>query len=177
MKSLLTLFWNIDKRIWGDDINTNRYFASTCILFVAFIGICQGGGGTLQDWFGWDLNPVIQHSINLVLVIYTANLYESLIATNKASVGILRALLVLASFAIAFVTGYLIAILVLLAIALYLLMRIFVAGIFGSSDKKKFIIDEDGKKIELKEDLLGGTLSGSDGSKFNDNLDGTVTRL
>ena len=54
MKDLLCFLNSIDERIWGENINTNKYFASISILLIAVLGAAQGGGTTLQSWFGWD---------------------------------------------------------------------------------------------------------------------------
>ena len=51
-KNILNFFYAIDKRFWGDDIYTNRYFASVCLLFVALLGALQGGGTIFRSWFG-----------------------------------------------------------------------------------------------------------------------------
>lgn len=178
MKSLLTWFWNIDKSIWKDGIDTNRYFGSICVVFAAFLGACQGGGGILENWFGWNAEPEIQYSLDLMLVVYVANLCESLIATTKISAGILRALLFLGIFAVAFVAGYLLAVVVLFAVAAFVVIYIVGSIMLGGSNKgKKYVIDNHGNKIDMQDDMLGGgTMYGSDGSVWDDNGDGTATK-
>ena len=54
-KNILNFFYAIDKRLWGEDIYSNRYLASVSLLFVALLGALQGGGTVLNSWFGWDV--------------------------------------------------------------------------------------------------------------------------
>lgn len=177
MKTLLTWFWKIDKSIWKDNIDTNPYFGSLCLVFAAFTGACQGGGGILNNWFGWNMEPELNVSLTLMLVVYMYNLGESLIFTTKISQGVLRALLFLAALSLAFAVGYILAVVVLVAVAAIVVIYVVGSIMLGNPHKsRKYVVDENGNEIELKEGLLGGTLHGSDGSLWDENGDGTATR-
>ena len=101
-KNILNFFYAIDKRFWGDDIYTNRYFASVCLLFVAL----QGGGTIFRSWFGWNVEMNIISTIGLSSIIFGSNLFESIVAA-KPKIAFLRSLLTFGCFVAAFALGYL----------------------------------------------------------------------
>ena len=55
MKEAIAWFYTIDKKLWGDKIETNPYFATLSILFVALVGACSGAGRIFYEWFDWDV--------------------------------------------------------------------------------------------------------------------------
>ena len=51
----MTFFGALERKIWGDKINANPYFATLSILAVMLAGAVSGGGRLFYEWFGWDM--------------------------------------------------------------------------------------------------------------------------
>lgn len=82
MKNGLIWFWNLDRRIWSDKLETNRYFATLSVLCAALAGACAGGGQVLSAWFRWDLEVSNVAVIGLSIFIWGLNVAESIIASK-----------------------------------------------------------------------------------------------
>lgn len=178
MNKLLTFFWSIDEKLWKDQINTNRYFATISLLLVALCGAVQGGGGMLANLFDWntEINPV--GNLGFVILLFGLNAYESLIASEKISIALCRCGLLLvvmgATLALSFIMAGIIILLIAAIVAIWLIGAVFSAAIFGGPDKGT-ITDSFGRKVKLKKNMWG-EYEGSDGEIYNDNHDGTVTK-
>ena len=175
MKDLLCFFNSLDERIWGENINTNKYFASISILLIAVLGAAQGGGTTLQSWFGWDMAMVLPSTVGLAVLIYGLNLYECIVAAGP-KIAILRSLLLLVGFALVFAVSYLIAVVVLFAVAAVLIIW-FVGALLsnGGASKRAVVTDEYGRKTDVEKNMFGD-YQDSMGNTYKDNHDGTVTK-
>lgn len=174
-KNILNFFYAIDKRFWGDDIYTNRYLASLSLLFVALLGAMQGGGSILNSWFGWDVEMNILTTIELSILVFGYNLFESIVSA-KPKIAILRSLLILLCFVAAFVLGYVFAAVVLFAVAAIVVLGFIGAALGGGSKSgRATVTDEYGHETEVKKDMFG-TYHDSYGNTYTDNQNGTATK-
>lgn len=178
-KNILNFFYAIDKRFWGDDIYTNRYFASVCLLFVALLGALQGGGTIFRSWFGWNVEMNIISTIGLSSMIFGFNLFESIVSA-KPKIAFQRSLLIFGCFIVAFLLGYLLSVLVLFAVAAFVIIQCIFALISvalggGSKSGRATVTDEYGHETEVKKDMFG-TYHDSYGNTYTDNQNGTATK-
>lgn len=176
MKGLLCFFYSIDKNIWGDNINTNRYYATICLYFVAIMGALQGGGSILNSWFGWNTDMNLNSNLGLVAVIVGLNLFESIAASGAVKTAVLRSFLVFVVFPLAFALGYALAVVVMVAIAAIIV--IYLVGsllLGGGSPKRGVVTDEYGNRTKVEKNMLGD-YQDKWGNTYSDNHDGTVTK-
>lgn len=87
MKEAIAWFYTIDKKLWGDKIETNPYFATLSILFVALVGACSGAGRIFYEWFDWDVATNNVAMAYLFILIWGMNLCESIVASESAWIG------------------------------------------------------------------------------------------
>lgn len=174
-KNIFNFFYATDKRLWGDDIYTNRYFASVCLLFVALLGAMQGGGSILNSWFGWNVEMNIISTIGLSSLIFGFNLFESIVSA-KPKIAFLRSLLTFVCFVAAFALGYLLAVVVIFAVAAIIVFWFIGAALGGGSKSgRATVTDEYGHETEVKKDMFG-TYHDSYGNTYTDNQNGTATK-
>lgn len=174
-KNILNFFYAIDKRFWGEDIYSNRYLASVSLLFVALLGAMQGGGSILNSWFGWDVEMNILTTIELSILVFGYNLFESIVSA-KPKIAILRSLLILLCFVAAFVLGYVFAAVALFAVAAIVVLGFIGAALGGGSKSgRATVTDEYGHETEVKKDMFG-TYHDSYGNTYTDNQNGTATK-
>ena len=178
MKNLLSIVWTFDRKIWGDKVNSNPYFATICMLLAALTGALQGGTYILRNILDMNLNMNPVASIGFCAFIFGLNMYESIIASEDSGTAFQRILLMLAMTAglatIGYVASAVILFLVIAILAIGLIVKALYLTVFGGPDNA-VITDSFGRKIKLKKDL-SGDYTGSDGKKYVDNHDGTVTR-
>lgn len=174
-KNIFNFFYSIDKHLWGDDIYTNRYLATLSLLFAALLGAMQGGGSILNSWFGWDVDMSIIFTIGLSILVFSYNLFESIVSA-KPEIAILRSLLIFVCFVAAFVLGYVLAAVVLFAVAAIVILGFIGAALGGGSKSgKATVTDEYGHETEAKKDMFG-TYHDSYGNTYTDNQNGTATK-
>ena len=91
-------FYNLEKKIWGDDVNTNRYYASIPIILVALVGAIFAMGSITSINIDEDNLPWV------AILLFLPNLAESIFATNSIKITLLRTLLIGAFTALAAVS-------------------------------------------------------------------------
>ena len=178
MKNTLSIFWIFDKKIWGDRINTNEYFATISLLIIALSGAINGGATAINNFFDTNLNTNLAASLGFCAFVYGLNLYESIIASENISTAIYRSIYMLFITAGLFVLGYIVSFLVIaLVIIIFfgaIVLKMLGTTLTGGPDKAS-VSDEYGNKVKLKKNMWGD-YEGSDGSTWKDNYDGTATR-
>lgn len=174
-KNIFNFFYAIDKHLWGDEIYTNRYLATLSLLFVALLGAMQGGGSILNSWFGWDVEMNILTTIELSILVFGYNLFESIVSA-KPKIAFLRSLLTFVCFVAAFALGYLLAVVVIFAVAAIIVFW-FIGAALGGGRKsgRATVTDEYGHETEVKKDMFG-TYHDSYGNTYTDNQNGTATK-
>lgn len=178
MKNLLSIVYLIDKKIWGDKINPNQYFATICMMLVAVTGALQGGTGIINRLFDTNIymNPV--GSMGFCIFIFGINMYESIISSEDIKTAVSRSLLMLAMTAGLASLGYVASVVIIFCVtailALGLIVKALSMSVFGGPDNVT-ITDSFGRKVKLKKDW-SGNYTGDDGNTYADNHDGTVTK-
>ena len=94
VQNVLSFFQRIENSIWGEQIVSNKYFASLSIILVALIGALVTGGKILNSNPDLDIEVSLYSAITTVLVIAVLNIYESIIAAENTKIATLRALLI-----------------------------------------------------------------------------------
>lgn len=152
LKDTITLLYRMDKKLWGDKIESNPYFASLSALFLAIFGgiyaiIC------IVDGYVDDIEIIFSS----VWGIWILNIGESIFATTDVKTPILRSLLLLLIFPLSFILGGVIVVVVILVVVLCLVLLLLSAALSNSSSSKKRYKLDDGTEVERHSDLLGGT--------------------
>ena len=177
MKKIFSFFRIIDEKIWGDKVNTNPYFATICLIFVALTGAINGGGAMLDGLFDMDIDTNLTQAFGFCAFIFGINMYESIIASSDIKTMITRSLLMLGAVVVIAVLGYVLSaviiFLVVAAVTLWIIFMVLSMTIFGGPSKAT-ITDSFGRKVKLEKNL-SGDYKGSDGKTYHDNHDGTVT--
>lgn len=171
MKEIITWFWAWEKSLWKEDIGTNRYFATLSILFAALVGACVGGGNTLYDWFGWQLQSSVLGSSALLWYIWCLNLAESILSVGRIRVMLLRSLSVTVCFAAAYGIGYIGSIVMLVLVALWVGLMVlggFSSALAGPSKGGREYELEDGTRVKKSGSGLFGEsyYKGNDGHRY-----------
>ena len=185
MKSLdnLAFFYILDKRIWKENLCTNRAFATLSLLMVAVLGAILSGGEILNSWFGWDTEVEAFPILALCIIIYGYNVGESILALGRPLTVLGRSLLFLLAGVVAVGLGMLLSAIVIvvcaLVVGLLLLALVFtlLAGGSGSSGggKRKWRLD-DGTEVEESSGLLGEKYyRGNDGKNYEKGSGDTFT--
>lgn len=155
LKDKLTLLYRMDKRLWGDKIESNPYFASLSALFLAIYGgifaiQSIADSGTLNELS-------LAGIISPIWGIWVLNIGESIFATKDVKTPILRSLLLLLIFPLSFVLGGIIVVVVLIIVIIGLALLLMSAASSSNSRSKKTYKLDDGTEVERHSDLLGGT--------------------
>ena len=143
-------FYNLEKKIWGENVNTNRYYASVSIVFVALVGaICAMGSITSvsidEDNLPW-----------VAILLFLPNLAESIFSTNSIKIAVQRTLLIGAFTALAALVGFVGAIVIAIVATLLLLLMAFSMFTSGSAPKMRsprmYAYDENGSQVNLTDE-------------------------
>ena len=152
MKKYLVFFYGLEKKIWGDKVDANPYFATVSILFIAVVAALIAGAGMLD----FDNIPV-SVLLGVTALLLAGNMYESIIATSSYATAASRfglwLLAVLATTCLAIV-----ATVVLIAIVVIYLLFSLIFGMVGggsSAGKKYSGYDSAGNKVELEDNGFG----------------------
>ena len=174
-KSLFSILHTLDKNIWGEHINSNKYLATLTLLFCALFGVILGGGYYLGDLFDWDINISTTASIASVIVMIGYNIAESIIAADSAKIAALRALMMCGIMILGFVAGLvgsvILLIILTIIIGIYIIILVLKLALFGEDGGREKIILEDGTVLTNKQSdlMLGGGASytGNDGYHYH----------
>ncbi len=161
MKNKITWFWNIDRRLWGDDLATNRYMATITLMFAMVLGALAGGGTLLSEMFGWNISISYAAAGQTLVYIWGYNVAESVIATDSYKIMVLRSLLLLVVTVAAVAIGALVSAVVIIGVILWLGLMIISAGLSGgfgkgssssssSSEPQEYGYDENGSQHRIK---------------------------
>jgi hypothetical protein len=174
-KSLFTILHTLDKNIWGEHINSNKYLATITLLFCTLFGVILGGGNYLGDLFDWNINISTTASIASVIVLIGYNIAESIIAADSAKIAALRALMMCGIMILGFVAGLvgsvILLIILTIIIGIYIIILVLKLALFGEDGGREKIILEDGTELTNKQSdlMLGGGASytGNDGYHYH----------
>lgn len=187
----ITWMYALDKSMWGNGIEPNRYFATLSLVYAALAGALCGGGNTLNSWFDIATAMNMAAVLGSLIVIWGLNVAESIIASNKISVIVLRPFVMLLFIAICFAFSYLLTIIILIIIAIWVIGTLLSGAVSGALSSKGGssssrssdgqdedtykIIDEHGYERTLKNDGLN-TYRDDKGDRWKSDGWGNVTR-
>ena len=140
MKDKMTWFYTIEKKIWGNNIETNPYLGTLSMMFVALMGAIYGGAEVLNGMFEWGTVGDIVQCISVLIYVWVFNAAESVIASANWKVATLRILLLLFGFVLMYVIGVVMAMVVIGIIILWLVLMIgtgVLKGTLSSSSSKR----------------------------------------
>lgn len=106
----ITFFHAIEKSIWKENVNANKYLATLSILFVALTAACYTAGSSAVPLLQWNLDLIIPNAVMLAAFLWVLNTAESVFACKDILTACLRSLLLLAAMALAFGAGILLGI-------------------------------------------------------------------
>ena len=183
MKQKFSILYNLEKKIWGEQTNPNKYLATTTIILSAVIGALVSGCEYLNDLFNWHINsPTLTATFSLIILICGYNIAESIIATSTAKVATLRALMMTGFVILAFIVGavasFIILLIITIIVVVFLLItfiKILLNEMTGTKmNGKKFILS-DGTIIKKR--TPSGDLIDETGGRWKDLGDGHVEKL
>ena len=154
LKNTITLLYRMDKKLWGDKIESNPYFASLSALFLAILGGLYAINCIVDGYVDDDIYEIVFPS---VCGIWILNIGESIFATTDVKTPVLRSLLLLLIFPLSFILGGVIVVVAILVVVLCLVLLLLSAALSNSSSSKKRYKLDDGTEVERHSDLLGGT--------------------
>lgn len=154
IKDSITLLHRMDKKLWGEQIESNPYFASISALLISILG---GIYAIICIVDGYDDSSLYDGIIPAIYGIWIMNIGESIFATKDVKTPILRSLLLLLIFPLSFVLGGIIVVVVLIIVIIGLALLLMSAASSSNSRSKKTYKLDDGTEVERHSDLLGGT--------------------
>lgn len=155
IKDSITLLHRMDKKLWGEQIESNPYFASISALFISILGGIYAILCIVDGYY--DDSSLYDGIIPAIYGIWIMNIGESIFATKDVKTPILRSLLLLLIFPLSFILGGIVVVVVLLIVIIGLALLLMSAASSGSSSSKKTYKLDDGTEVERHSDLLGGT--------------------
>ena len=167
----------IDKSIWGDKIDSNRYFASITLLFCTIMGAVIGGYSYLDSMIDLNINISITSCLCGLVTLVGLNIAESIMAATDADTAVLRSLLVSVLLILGFGLGVLASVIMLVIITIILgiwffilFIRMLLGGTPSTGGRGKRVVLDDGTVLTNgQSDLLGGGVSyrGDDGNTYH----------
>lgn len=163
MENKITLFWILERKIWGDKINANPYFATLSILAVALAGAITGGGRLFYEWFGWDMAMNNVAMATLIVWVWGYDVAESIIAAQDWKSALGRSLLLLPVLVLAFAVGAAVSVVVICAVAIWLALLFIGSALKSLGGRSGGTSSDDDSSIELPSGRkVSGTFAGDD---------------
>lgn len=105
-----TFMYTLDRRLFGEKMESNRYFGTLCILFVAVLGGCTYKGSfIIKDFIDnvidWNVGHSIIAAIAISFILWGLCLAESIVASSSILATIERTLIYLGIMVAAFLIG------------------------------------------------------------------------
>lgn len=158
MRNKLTWFYTLDKKIWGNSIDSNPYLGTLSLMFAALMGAIFGGAEALNGLFEWCTVGNLVQCVSMLVYIWGLNVAESVVASANWKVATLRTLLLLFGLVLMFVIGVVMALLVIGVVIIWLALVVgssaLKVALTPSGNGKKYKL-EDGTEVEKEVGLLG----------------------
>lgn len=133
----MTFFGALERKIWGDKINANPYFATLSILAVMLAGAVSGGGRLFYEWFGWDMAMNNVAMAALIVWVWGYDVAESIVAAEDWKAALGRSLLLLPVLILAFVFGAVASVVVICLVILWLALMFISHALSSSGGRSK----------------------------------------
>lgn len=175
---LFTILYSMDKSIWGDRVNPNKYLSTLSLLFCMLIGIIWGGSRYIESLFDWNIEVSLTASLAMVCVLIGYNIAESIIATDSAKIALLRTLMMLVIMVLGFVAGLIGSVILLAILTLVIAIYLFITFIQlllngGPNDGKRRWKLDNGDVVTEQKGLMGESYyRGSSGKDYDTNNGG-----
>lgn len=172
---LFTILYSMDKSIWGDRVNPNKYLSTISLLFCMLIGIIWGGSRYIESLFDWNIEVSLTASLAMVCVLIGYNIAESIIATDSAKIALLRTLMMLVIMVLGFVAGLIGSVILLAILTLVIVIYLFITFIQlllngGPNDGKRRWKLDNGDVVTEQKGLMGESYyTGSSGKSYDTN--------
>lgn len=163
---------NIDKKLWGNKLESNPYIILFMALFSAVAGVFAGGQGVYNFIVGSGLPE------NLPIVLYsilTAWLYlvaETIIGTNNVGVIIGRSISTLFVLLLSFTFGIIVVILLTIVIIAFIISGFAKSGSRSGSSEESgdwmYTTDENGVEIKVYKNKGDNYYSDDYGRRYRD---------
>lgn len=178
-KGLLSLLYSLDKRIWGDQINPNKYMSTGTLLICILLGILWGGSSFLNGMFDLDINIYISATLAIVSILTGYNIAESIIATNSAKIATMRSLMMAGFMILGVILGVIGSVILLailtIIICIYLIFIILTGSTYGGGQKKWKL--DNGDVVTEEKGMFGEKYyTGSSGQNYETDNDGESFR-
>lgn len=168
MNKLLNLF-EIDKKIWGDDLIAPPMFDAIALLFVMFLGALLGGTSVFDAMWKTHIQVSSGSVWYAVMVVYLYLMAESIFGGQTWKVYVLRPLLmaveVLAAYFLGYIFSIVIVVIVSFVFALFLLAYVFKAAVESLETEEITVIDELGNPVVLRRKYGDKDWNTNDGRK------------
>lgn len=125
---VIRIFHVIDENIWSEKTEANPLLSTLIVFSIAILGACVSGGKTLNEWFHWNIGISLYAAAATSVIIFGFLLAECIITAKTLTVSITRSLFYFGVCLVAFWAGYLLALLILFAIAIYLVITIMLSA-------------------------------------------------
>lgn len=184
ISNIFSLLYYLEKNIWGDKINPNKYLATSTILVCSLVGIFMGGGEYLSSMFDLDFRISLPIALAVITCMLGINIAESIIASKSAKTAIWRALFMIGMIGLAVAVSVVASVIVLLIITVviagYLILVIISGGLSGlvNSGGSGSIRLDDGTELKSEKGLMGEKYyrSTTTGDKYETNDGGRTFR-
>lgn len=178
MKTKITWFWTWEKKIWGDKVNANQYFATLSILFAAMLGACVGGGMVFHEGFGWNTDTNLVAIGALLILLWGYNIAESIVASETAMIALWRSLLIMTCILMAFTIGVIASVVVIILVTIWFVLLLIGSLLSGSGHSssgnrsrgasdgvEQYGYDENGSQYTMR-DIGGGYARDDNGRRW-----------
>jgi hypothetical protein len=181
-KDLFSVLYSLDKKIWGDQIATNRYLATVTLICCVLFGVILGSGKFLNGLFDWSLRVSIVATIASTIMLIGFNIIESIIAAKTAKIATLRSLMITGILILGLVVGFvgsvvalaILTVVITIYLAILLLGALLGGGSGGSGGRKKWKLSN-GDEVTEEKGLCGESYyTGSSGTSYDTNDGGNT---
>lgn len=171
MKKILMWFHNMETKLWGDNINSNKWFATICIAMAGLTGAILATIVALGVIHGNSSQLLISKGIYFVCLLAILNIAESIFAADTPKIALYRSALVTFAIGIMAVVGFAAAMVVYIVIGLWLILTfisVLSGNIFNNKKKPKEYILDDGTHVKESSGILGEKhYTGDDGRSYD----------
>ena len=105
-----TFMYTLDKRLFGEKMESNKYFGTLCVLFVAVLGGCTYKGSYviidfIKNVIDWNVGHSMIAAIAISFILWGLCLAESIVASLSVLATIERTFIYLGIMIVAFLIG------------------------------------------------------------------------
>ena len=171
----LFVFSAIDRKLFGEEMATNRYFTTLSFVFFALVGACSGASHLVASVFSTEHLFDFSALIGCLLFVVALNICESLMASERVWTGIARAFAVSIALLFCVVLSYYLSVVgICLGVAYLAFLFISLVINWIRNSRKEAIYLADGTKLFVETDPKTGakTYLTPEGERYERRADG-----